>query len=77
MPAHTTTRATNVSFTGPHSGFNQDGDEVPEWAVCLADDYGDAIGTIYHIRNYSRARNLAHKMSKDRRLPLESDAARD
>jgi hypothetical protein len=69
-------KAVCVLFDGPEPDVNRDGDEVPVWTVCAADEDGDPIGTVYSIYSFSRAEALAQKMADDRRLEYVCDASR-
>ena len=64
-----------VSVDGPYSDFNRDGDEVPEWTVCIADDDGEPVGRIYRCRSLTTARQLGDRMARDRRMELVDEAS--
>lgn len=73
-----TTKATAIYCYGPESGGtdNIQGIEYPEWYVYAGDDEAEPVGKSYTCRSYEGAVTLAHKMAKDRRLPLEMEASR-
>ena len=66
--------AVAVQVDGPFSNQNRDGDEVPEWTVCVIDADGDPIGTVYRCAAYANARGLALRMARDRRLECVDDS---
>ena len=72
-----TTSATCVFVDGPFPNANRwsDWEEFPEWTVCLMDDDGCEIGTIYRHRSFDAACDLGEKMSRDRRLELVIEAS--
>ena len=73
----TTTPATpwrGVFFDGPQSDTNADGDEVPVWCVYVGDEEADPISTVYWSWDFTLAQTLAHRMARDRRLELVSEA---
>ena len=69
------TRSLVVFVDGPFPVLDRDGEEQPEWTVCLMDPDGCEVGTVYRVRSYDRACALGSKMSRDRRLELVIEAA--
>lgn len=69
-------RATCVIFDGPEPAQNRDGDEIPMWTVCAADDDGEPVGTVYEVYSFVRAEALAKRMADERGLEYVCDASR-
>ena len=64
-----------ISVTGPESDVNHEGDEIPVWTVCVADDRdGDPVGKIYWYHNHSAAQDLGRRMARDQRLELVDES---
>jgi hypothetical protein len=62
---------------GPYPTQGQDGDEIPEWVVLLADDEGDDCGPITRSDSYAAAVECGRELSRQHRLPLEIEATED
>lgn len=65
-----------VDVQGPDSDFDRrSGDEIPVWTVCISDEDGEPIGTVYNVYSLEKARGLGRKMAQDRRLPLNDESS--
>jgi hypothetical protein len=66
-----------VFFDGPQSDQNHDGDEIPVWFVYVGNEDAEPTDHVYRIHDFHAAEELAHRMSRDRRLELIQDAMPD
>ena len=65
----------HISVNGPESDTNGDGDEIPVWTVCVADDEsGEPVGKVYWVYSCACASELGRRMARDRRLELIDEA---
>jgi hypothetical protein len=63
-----------VFVDGPHPTTDRDGDEIPEWTVCVGNEDAEPQGTVYFCQSHGSARALAARMSKDRRLEIVDES---
>jgi hypothetical protein len=71
----TRNRPACVLVDGPYSDTDRDGEEVPVWSVCLGDEDGEPVGTVYTCYTHKRATDLGASMSRDRRLELIDESS--
>ena len=63
-----------VFFDGPQSDQDHEGEEIPVWFVYVGDEEAEPVGKVYKCFEYEPARDLALRMSYDRRLELINEA---
>jgi len=73
-PARNYARPACVLVDGPYPTVDREGEEIPEWTVCLGDEEGEVIGKVYRCLDLGTAKELGRKMSRDRRLELVDEA---
>jgi hypothetical protein len=59
--------ATCVTTDGP---FELDADGACDWTVCLADDDGDPVGTIWRCESQDVAQDFGRSLARKQRLEL-------
>ena len=65
-----------VEFAGPDAAEGYGGDEEARWTVAVCDDDGEPVDRVHTVSSYDHGLELAQRMARDRRLPLEIDAIR-
>lgn len=57
-------------LTGPHSAFNRENDEYPQWYISVAEDMDAEPDSHYKVNDFQKALQLAIKICDDRKIEL-------